>query len=109
MEIQLAQAQPWATGQVWKSKVESILFLTCGKLPLAAEGGVPTQLVVPVLLRGPLSWFAWASSRPCFSSLHADVTDSRAACAQNRQIPSSGHLSLSPDGHGVMLCPFVSK
>ena len=93
MEIQLAQAQPWETEQVWKSKVESILFLTCGKLPLASEGGVPNQLVVPVLLRGPLSWCAWASSRQCFSSLRADVTDSRAACAQNPQIPASGHLA----------------
>lgn len=104
MEIQLSQAQPWETEQVWKYQVESICFLTCGKLPVASEGGDPSQLVRPVvLLGGPLSWFVWASSRQCFSSLRADVVDSGAACGQTPQIPASGLLSLSLDGHGAML------
>lgn len=72
---------------------------------MASEGGVPSQLVVPVLL----SWFVWASSGQCFSGLRADVMDSGAACGLNRQIPASGPLSLSLDGHGVILCPSGSK
>lgn len=109
METQLAQAQPWETEQVWKYKVESIFFLTCGKLRVASAGGVPNQVVVPVLLGGPLSLFVWAASRQCFWNLRADVVDSRAGCGRNRQIPASGLLSPSLDGHGATLCPSGSK